>query len=266
MPDSPRSPMESPRMGGSTHDEHHSPSISSSAPLAGPVTPTTPTAPNSHYSSISTLVNPSSAGGLTVPSSRPTTASSGDHQPREQHPRDVSTSTHSSSRHHDSSRDKDKATADNPYRSFRVTLEDPCHKVLPAALKKYKINDDWRQYALFICYGNTGEFGACLLGGEARERRDEGARRAERSARRREKSDELTSYTTTTNRALPSLRRKAPPPLPTAQRIKQQSRLHAPSYQGHQIPHRRSLSKARRSTREARSGSGWGSGREVDGE
>lgn len=47
------------------------------------------------------------------------------------------------------------SSADNPYRSFRVTLEDPCYKVLPAALKKYKINDDWRQYALFICYGNT---------------------------------------------------------------------------------------------------------------
>ena len=49
-----------------------------------------------------------------------------------------------------------QSSADNPYRSFRVTLEDPCYKVLPAALKKYKINDDWRQYALFICYGNTG--------------------------------------------------------------------------------------------------------------
>ncbi|CAK9782107.1 hypothetical protein CC85DRAFT_308208 [Cutaneotrichosporon oleaginosum] len=40
-------------------------------------------------------------------------------------------------------------------RSFRVTMEDPCWKVLPAALKKYKINDDWKMYALFICYGNT---------------------------------------------------------------------------------------------------------------
>lgn len=44
---------------------------------------------------------------------------------------------------------------DNSYKSFRVTLDDPCYKVLPAALKKYKINDDWRQYALFICYGTT---------------------------------------------------------------------------------------------------------------
>lgn len=47
---------------------------------------------------------------------------------------------------------------DNPYKSFRVTLDDPCYKVLPAALKKYKINDDWRQYALFICYGSNGRW------------------------------------------------------------------------------------------------------------
>jgi len=46
-------------------------------------------------------------------------------------------------------------SSENPYKSFRVTLEDPCYKVLPAALKKYKINDDWRLYALFICYGTT---------------------------------------------------------------------------------------------------------------
>ncbi|CAG8760490.1 10076_t:CDS:2, partial [Acaulospora morrowiae] len=39
------------------------------------------------------------------------------------------------------------------YKSFRVSLDDPCYKVLPAALKKYRITDDWRQYALFICYG-----------------------------------------------------------------------------------------------------------------
>jgi protein STE50 len=43
------------------------------------------------------------------------------------------------------------------YKSFRVSLEDPCYKVLPAALKKYKITDDWRQYALFICYGSSGK-------------------------------------------------------------------------------------------------------------
>jgi len=33
-------------------------------------------------------------------------------------------------------------------------MEDPCCKVLPAALKKYNINEDWRNYSLFIVYGD----------------------------------------------------------------------------------------------------------------
>lgn len=33
-------------------------------------------------------------------------------------------------------------------------MEDPCYKVLPAALRKYKISGDWRQYALMVCYGD----------------------------------------------------------------------------------------------------------------
>jgi hypothetical protein len=33
-------------------------------------------------------------------------------------------------------------------------MDDPCHKVLPAALKKYNINADWKQYALYIVYGD----------------------------------------------------------------------------------------------------------------
>lgn len=33
-------------------------------------------------------------------------------------------------------------------------MEDPCHKVLPAALRKYNIHADWRQYALYIVYGD----------------------------------------------------------------------------------------------------------------
>lgn len=41
-------------------------------------------------------------------------------------------------------------------RSFKITLEDPTWRVLPAVLKKYKIKDeDWRKYALFIAYSNT---------------------------------------------------------------------------------------------------------------
>ena len=38
--------------------------------------------------------------------------------------------------------------------SLQVSLEDPTWKVLPAALRKHKINtDDWQNYAMFICYG-----------------------------------------------------------------------------------------------------------------
>ncbi|KAH9462297.1 hypothetical protein Pst134EB_006201 [Puccinia striiformis f. sp. tritici] len=48
---------------------------------------------------------------------------------------------------------KDRTDPSNPYKSFRVTLEDPCYKVLPAALKKYKINEHYKNYVLFICYG-----------------------------------------------------------------------------------------------------------------
>ena len=33
-------------------------------------------------------------------------------------------------------------------------MDDPCYKVLPAALKKYNIQADWRQYALYIVYGD----------------------------------------------------------------------------------------------------------------
>lgn len=40
------------------------------------------------------------------------------------------------------------------FKSFRVNLDDPCSKVLPAALKKYKIQSDWREYSLFICYAD----------------------------------------------------------------------------------------------------------------
>jgi hypothetical protein len=67
-----------------------------------------------------------------------------------------STATSSSSRKGTSAATT-SSSIDNPYKSFKVTLEDPCYKVLPAALKKYKINDDWRQYALFICYGSHGK-------------------------------------------------------------------------------------------------------------
>ena len=40
------------------------------------------------------------------------------------------------------------------FKSFRVSMDDPCYKVLPEALKKYNINADWKQYALYIVYGD----------------------------------------------------------------------------------------------------------------
>ena len=41
------------------------------------------------------------------------------------------------------------------FKSFRVSTDDPCSKILPDALRKYKISDDWQNYALFIVYGNN---------------------------------------------------------------------------------------------------------------
>lgn len=43
------------------------------------------------------------------------------------------------------------------FKSFKVAVEDPCWKVLPAALRKYNIRADWRQYALYIVYGGGRE-------------------------------------------------------------------------------------------------------------
>lgn len=40
------------------------------------------------------------------------------------------------------------------FKSFRVSMEDPCWKVLPAALKKYNINEPAEQYALYIVFGD----------------------------------------------------------------------------------------------------------------
>ncbi|KAJ7719637.1 hypothetical protein DFH07DRAFT_761053 [Mycena maculata] len=41
-------------------------------------------------------------------------------------------------------------------RNFKVNAGDPTWKVLPAVLKKYRITDDqWENYAMFICYDST---------------------------------------------------------------------------------------------------------------
>ncbi|KAF7356894.1 hypothetical protein MVEN_01025200 [Mycena venus] len=56
-------------------------------------------------------------------------------------------------------------------KSFKVSLDDPTWKVLPAALKKYRRNnnkwendDNWENYAMFICYGSTdNRIERCLI-------------------------------------------------------------------------------------------------------
>lgn len=89
----------------------------------------------SSISDTSTLV-PSREMSASVPpqSSRPSTASNAAAKP------------------------KGEVDPDDPsvqiFKSFRVALDDPCWRVLPAALRKYNINADWRQYALYIVYGD----------------------------------------------------------------------------------------------------------------
>ena len=41
-----------------------------------------------------------------------------------------------------------------PLKQLRASTDDPCSKVLQAAMKRHHLNDDWRNYALVICYGD----------------------------------------------------------------------------------------------------------------
>ncbi|KAK9324394.1 hypothetical protein V1517DRAFT_53409 [Lipomyces orientalis] len=45
-------------------------------------------------------------------------------------------------------------TLSEAFKPFKLKQDDPCYKVLPAVLKGHKINDDWRQYALLVCFGD----------------------------------------------------------------------------------------------------------------
>lgn len=49
-----------------------------------------------------------------------------------------------------------KKDVSNPMKSFRVNLDDPCWKVLPAAMKKYDVKGREEDYRLYITYENTG--------------------------------------------------------------------------------------------------------------
>ncbi|CAF9903989.1 MAG: Adaptor for signal transduction [Heterodermia speciosa] len=81
-------------------------------------------------------------------------------RPTRNPPREISTATTndpsdpSSAPNSGGSSSRNDNPSVNIFKSFRVSMEDPCYKVLPAALKKYNINADWRQYALYIVYGD----------------------------------------------------------------------------------------------------------------
>ncbi|KAK6533376.1 Adaptor for signal transduction [Orbilia ellipsospora] len=112
------------------------------------------------------LPTPSSPhNGIGVQRSFSTTRPSGRYRPsRVEEP---------SGEHRDRSREREKRNRDHPpvasppaddegsnpptveiFKSFRVSMEDPCYKVLPAALKRYNIQADWQHYALYIVYGD----------------------------------------------------------------------------------------------------------------
>lgn len=62
--------------------------------------------------------------------------------------------TSNSTNGHSISANNNASNGIDAFKSFKVNLDDPCSKVLPAALKRYKIYSDWRDYSLFICYAD----------------------------------------------------------------------------------------------------------------
>ena len=152
LPDSPHSPMDSPRLPQEQSDGVEvlsrsqssaalsslaagAPAQSHASDMSVALTPTTPTARHAQSASVS-APSSSANGGLSL--SAPASSSAA-----------KSADPGGAAKGNKSSPDGTSTAR------FRVTLEDPCWKVLPAALKKYRINEDWRQYALFICYGTT---------------------------------------------------------------------------------------------------------------
>lgn len=59
-------------------------------------------------------------------------------------------------RERDRNRDRDQGRDQGMefMKSFRVSMDESCYKVLPIALRKYQIEDDWRQYSLYIVHGD----------------------------------------------------------------------------------------------------------------
>lgn len=70
-------------------------------------------------------------------------------------PREISTSTATDMGSEPSSAPSSARSDIEIFKSFRVSMDDPCKKVLPAALRKYNIYADPKNYALYIVYGDN---------------------------------------------------------------------------------------------------------------
>ncbi|QSZ37028.1 hypothetical protein DSL72_009120 [Monilinia vaccinii-corymbosi] len=122
-----------------------------------------PTSPPSHHSSGSTLASRSYRSDQQATPGQPTPG-------RSNFPQNDNDPYPSSTYSRDSTKPAPSRRAQTPaleqpssggggasveiFKSFRVSMEDPCYKVLPAALKKYNINAPWEHYALYIVYGD----------------------------------------------------------------------------------------------------------------
>lgn len=116
-----------------------------------------PTSPNNHYGAPQTLAS----RAYSQPSSNRTHYDHYDESPQMQSRLDrmnPNPTPTTATRSEIPSRSDSRAGGETPsveiFKSFRVSVDDPCYKVLPAALKKYNINGDWKQYALYIVYGD----------------------------------------------------------------------------------------------------------------
>ncbi|KAL4797825.1 hypothetical protein BDV19DRAFT_38312 [Aspergillus venezuelensis] len=111
-----------------------------------------PTSPGAHYGAPQTLASRAY--------SQPGTARNhhDDSQQSQSRSERLNHTPSSATRSEIPSRSDSRAGGETPsveiFKSFRVSVDDPCYKVLPAALKKYNINGDWKQYALYIVYGD----------------------------------------------------------------------------------------------------------------
>lgn len=130
---------------------------SASSPGLSPNMPSPTSPPNASSFSGSTLASRSYRSDLVTPSSRNFPQNEegqyATYTPRDSMKAPLPTSRRAPTPALDTPAGQSNASVEI-FKSFRVSMEDPCYKVLPAALKKYNINAPADQYALYIVYGD----------------------------------------------------------------------------------------------------------------